>query len=120
MINIKSIKEKAENLLYPAYFKKDKRGVMGLDVAKSFLLILLGLVVIGVVFIIVLNELGDTSIIVNENDTQAIINNATRATSDFFSNTGTWLSLLSVVIIILIVSAVILVINRFGGGGQKS
>ena len=97
---------------------KNKRGVMGLDVAKSFLMILLGLVVLGVVFMIVLNELGDTDIVSDDNDTQSIIGNATEGASDFFSNTGTWLSLLSIVILILIISVVIIVVGRFGGGGR--
>lgn len=100
--------------------KKDKRGVMGLNVAKGFLMILLGLVVLGVTFMIVLNELGDTSIVSGDNDTQNIISNATSGAADFFSNTGTWLSLLSVVILILIISVVILVVNRFGSGGGRS
>ena len=95
-----------------------KRGVMGLDTAKAFVLGLLALVLIGVVFMIVLVQLGNTSIVSSDNDTQAIVTNATSGTSDFFSNIGVWLSLLGVVIIILIISAVIVVVNRFGGSAS--
>jgi len=95
---------------------KKKKGVMGLDVAKSFLVVLLSLVVIGVTVLIVLNSLGNTSIVSDDNETQNVIDNASQGTSDFFSNTGTWLSLLAVVIIILIISTVIFVVNRFGKG----
>src|SRR6056297_2828152 len=93
-----------------------KKGVMGLDVAKSFMVVLLSLVVIGVTVLIVLNSLGDTSVVSSDNDTQNVIDNASDGISDFFTNTGTWLALLAVVIIILIISTVIFVVNRFGKG----
>ena len=92
-----------------------KRGVMGLDVAKAFVVGLLSLVLIGVVTMIVLVQLGATSIVSDDNDTQAVVGNATDGLSSFFSNTGVWLSLLGVVIIILIIAAVVAVVNRFGG-----
>ena len=97
-----------------------KRGVMGLDTAKAFLLGLLGLVLIGVVFMIVLVQLGQTDIVSTDNDTQAIISNATSGTASFFSNIGIWMSMLGIVIIILIISAVIVVVNRFGGGAMQA
>ncbi|MFB6246869.1 MAG: hypothetical protein ABEI74_04750 [Candidatus Pacearchaeota archaeon] len=95
-------------------------GVMGLDVAKSFLVVLMSLVIIGVTTLIVLNSLGDTSVVKNDNGTKDVINNATSGVSSFFANTGTWLSLLGVVILILIISAVIFVVNRFGSSGGKN
>ena len=99
---------------------KSKKGVMGLDVAKAFMITLLSLVVIGVTVLIVLNSLGDTSVVSDDNETLGVINNASQGISDFFSNTTTWLALLAVVIIILIISMVILVVNRFGSGGTTS
>lgn len=95
-----------------------KKGVMGLDVAKAFVVGLLSLVLIGVVTMIVLVQLGDLSIVSSDNDTQSVVGNATSGLSDFFSNTGVWLSLLGVVIIILIIAAVVAVVNRFGEGAQ--
>lgn len=95
---------------------KKKKGIMGLDTAKSFVVGLLSLVLIGVVTMIVLVQLGDTSIVSDDNDTQQVVGNATSALSDFFSNTTVWLSLLGVVIIILIIAAVVSVVNRFGSG----
>jgi L-asparagine transporter-like permease len=44
------------------------------------------------------------------------LNNITGGVSDFFSNTGTWFSLLAIVVIILIIAIVIFAVNRFGGG----
>ena len=101
--------------------KTQKKGIMGLDTAKAFVVGLLSLVLIGVVTMIVLVQLGDLSIVSSDNDTQAVVGNATSGLSDFFSNTGVWLSLLGVVIIILIIAAVVAVVNRFGGeaGGQE-
>ncbi|MFB6246870.1 MAG: hypothetical protein ABEI74_04755 [Candidatus Pacearchaeota archaeon] len=175
---------------------KDKKGVMGLNVAKQFLVVLLALVIIGVTALIVFQSLGDSSAIDStstktvNNETGAFINstgyefnkqgvgtisviearnasdgtvigsgnytvnnsadpivllnattttfsdvnidynyevdsgeqntidNASSGISDFFANTGTWLSLLGVVILILIISAVIFVVNRFGGSNK--
>ena len=167
---------------------------MGLDVAKSFLLVLLSLVVIGVTVLIVLNAMADSGAVSDKefvtvtNETGAyinstgytftnqgvgtinvlearnasdgtvigsgnytvtdgqlfnatattysdvnvdyeyqvytetgnVINNASEGTSEFFTNTGTWLSLLAIVIVILIISTVIFVVNRFGGGSKPS
>jgi len=100
--------------------RQNKRGVMGLDTAKAFVIGLLSLVLIGVVTMIVLVQLGNTSIVSSDNDTQAVVGNATSGLSDFFSNTTVWLSLLGVVIIILIIAAVVAVVNRFGGVAQDS
>jgi len=94
---------------------KAKKGQMGLNVAKTFVLALLSLVVIGVTVLIVLNSLGNTSVVSDDNDTQSVIDNASTGMTEFFSNVTTWLALLAVVIIILIISVVIRVVNRFGG-----
>lgn len=99
---------------------KDKRGVMGMDTAKSFVLALMTLVVIGVTTLIVLNSLGDTSVVSDDNQTTNVIDNASRGIESFFSNSTTWLALLSVVIIILIISAVIVVVNQFGQTGSRA
>lgn len=95
---------------------ESKKGQLGMDIAKAFMLGLLTLLVIGVTVLIVLNSLGNTSVVSSDNDTANVISNGSAALSDFFSNTGTWLALLGVVIIILIIAVVIAVVNRFGGG----
>jgi len=188
---------------------RDKRGVVGLDLAKAFLLILVLIAVIGFVTIVavsVLDEAADTMLpienvsVANETltdvtsdsiDTLSAINkvkdpdcvwwicsnttskeeidlnnytlfgkgncsiiyagkagdaynnsnwdcqynyvyvrgeahdvagNVTTGISDFFADTGTWLTLLSVVVIILIIGIVIIAVGRFGGGvaGRRS
>ncbi|MGV9141816.1 MAG: hypothetical protein ACOC1X_02650 [Promethearchaeota archaeon] len=109
---------KMKNILEHMFEKK--KGQMGIGVAKTFVVGLLSLVVIGVTVMIVLNSLGDTSVVEDDNATQSVIDNASGGLGDFFTNTGTWLALLAVVIIILIISAVVLVVNRFGEGGAKS
>ena len=97
----------------------NKKGQLGMGIAKTFLLGLMTLVIIGVTTLIVLNSLGDTSVVEDDVGTSAVINNSTNAIGDFFSNSGTWLALLGVVIIILIISVVISVVNKFGGGGSS-
>jgi len=93
-----------------------KKGQLGMDVAKSFMLGLMTLLVIGVTVLIVLNSLGETSVISGDADATAVIGNGSEGITDFFSNTTTWLALLGVVVIILIIAIVISVVNRFGGG----
>jgi len=97
-----------------------KKGVMGLDTAKAFVVGLLSLILIGVVTMIVLVQLGDLSIVSSDNDTAAVVSNATSGLSSFFSNVTVWLSLLGVVIIILIIAAVVAVVNRFGNTATGS
>ena len=94
--------------------RKAKKGVMGLDTAKAFVVGLLSLLLIGVVTMIVLVQLGDLSIVSDDNDTALVVSNGTSGLASFFSNTTVWLSLLGVVIIILIIAAVVTVVNRFG------
>ena len=98
--------------------RRNKKGVMGLETAKAFVVGLLSLVLIGVVTMIVLVQLGNTSIVSTNAATQHVVNNSTTALAEFFSNTTVWLSLLGVVIIILIIAAVVAVVNRFGGQAQ--
>ena len=97
-----------------------KKGVMGLDVAKAFIIGLLSLILIGVVSMIVLIQMGNLAIVSENNDTQAVISNGTSAISEFFSNTSVWLSLLGVVIIILIIASVVAVVNRFGDTAEQT
>ena len=99
---------------------KDKKGQLGMTVAKGFLLGLLTLLVIGVTVLIVLNSLADTSVISDDTDATHVIGNGSEGIVDFFSNTTTWLALLGVVVIILIISIVIAVVNKFGSGSGGS
>jgi len=95
--------------------KFNKRGQLGMDTAKSFLMGLLSLLIIGVVVAIVLASLGATSIVTGNADATGIVTNGTSALATFFSSTGTWLALLGVVVIMLIIAVVVAVVNRFGG-----
>ncbi len=98
--------------------KKDKKAVLGLDVAKLFVLAILALVIISVVTLIILDSLRDTTDSAGNsflrNQSESIINNTTGALADFFEDAGTWFTLIGVVIIILIISVVIRVVNGFG------
>lgn len=110
-MEIKSIKK--------SLMKKDKRGIMGLDIAKTFVITLMVLLIVGVLTVIVLKQLGDTSIVSSDNDTENIINNGTAGLSDFFSNTGTWLALVGVVILVMIIFVVINVVQNRSEGGTS-
>lgn len=90
----------------------NKKGVLGMDTAKAFLLGLFTLAVVGFALIIAMNSLNDSG--AGTTDTQDILNNVSGGATDLFSNAGTWFSLIAVVVIILIISVVIVSVNRFG------
>ncbi len=92
---------------------KNKKGILGLDTAKLFVLALLSLVIIAVVTLIILDSLQGATTLTGASE---IINNTSEALSDFFEDSGTWFTLIGVVIIILIIAVVIVVVNRFGTG----
>ena len=94
--------------------KFNKKGQLGMDTGKAFLLGLMGLLLIGVVVAIVLASLGATTVVTGNTDATNIVGNGTAALSTFFASTGTWLALLGVVIIMLIIAVVVAVVNRFG------
>jgi lipoprotein signal peptidase len=98
----------------------DKKGQVGLDTAKQVMLALMTMGVIAFAIIVALASLRTSNALpagsIEANQTSNILNNITTGTSSFFSNVGTWFSLLAVVIIILIIAIVIFAVNRFGGG----
>lgn len=104
---------------------KDKGGKVsldtGLNMATKFFVAILSLGVLGFALIIVLGNLSGSSgfaaSTMNYNYTQAVLSNLTSGTSGFFSNAGTWFTLLSVVIIIAIVAVVIFVVRGASKGG---
>ena len=96
--------------------KKNKRGVMGLDIARGFIGTILAVAILGMLAIIVLRTLDTTSVATDA--TRNITANVTAGLSTFFNNSGTWFSLLAIVVIILIVAVVIVVATRFGSGDR--
>ena len=91
-----------------------------LETVREFMLILLVLAVIGFAIVIALATLDNTNVLTagsyEANQTTNILRNVSGGVSEFFDDTGTWLTLLSVVVIILIIAVVILAVNRFSGG----
>ena len=105
--------------------KFQKKGQLGLDVAKNVMVWFLVLAVLAIAIVLALVSLRDSGIFAtgsNEaNDTSAIVSNITSAlTNDFFDQTGTIFAILIVVVIILAISIIIGVVTRFGTtGGTK-
>lgn len=102
--------------------RMNKKGQVGLDTAKAVMLGLLTMVVIAFAIIIALASLNSSNVTtagsLERNQTTNIFNNVSTGISGFFSNTGTWFSLLAVTIIILIITIVIFAVQRFGGGSR--
>jgi len=89
-----------------------KKGQLGLDVAKSFVMALFTLSVIAFGLLIAMNSLNAST--AGTADTASVLANVSAGTTSLFSNAGTWFSLVAVVVIILIISVVIMSVNRFG------
>ena len=100
--------------------KMNKKGVLGLETVKAVFVALLVLAVLGVATVLALVSLRDSSIFTSgsteANQTTYIVSNISSAITDFFTNTGTILSILVVVVIILAIAIIIAVVSRFGGG----
>lgn len=94
--------------------KMDKKGIFGLESAKSFILMMLTLGVISFAVLIAMGQLNASS--ASTAATTNVFNNISGGVESLFSNAGTWFSLLAVVILILIISVIIFAVNRFGGG----
>ncbi len=97
----------------------EKKGVLGLDTAKLFILAILTLGVIAFAVIVALDALNNNSGLTGQaqTDTTNVLQNISGGVVDFFGNAGTWFSLLAIVIIILVIAVVIVAVNRFGGRG---
>jgi len=100
--------------------RKDKKGILGLDTAKAFILFILVTAILGFAAIIALSTLNDAGILTTgseeANQSTNVLQNVSTGISGFFSNASTWFTLLSVVVIILIIGVVIFAVSRFGGG----
>jgi len=94
-----------------------KRGMLGLDTVKGFMLLLMVIAVIAFAIIIAMQTLSDTNVLTagsyGDNMTTNVLNNVSSGVAGFFANTSIWFTLLSVVIIILIIAVVIYAVNRF-------
>jgi len=111
--------------------KRRKRGAIslskGMEGVTAFFVAILVLGVIGFALIIVLGNLqgsdGFTAGSYNANQSDAVLQNLTAGSATFFSNAGTWFTLLSVIIIILIVIsvvAIVVVVGRNKGAGSST
>ena len=112
---------KLKNLLVG---RKDKKGVLGLDTAKQFILAILIIAVIAFATIIALATLNDSNVLtpgsLEANQSTNVLQNVSTGVSEFFNNATTWFALLAVVIIILIIAVVILAVNQFSTGTRES
>ena len=104
--------------------KFTKKGILGLNTVKAFIITMLSLAIIGVVTLIVLGAIQNANIApagsIAANGSAAIITNISTGIIGFFGNALTFFALLGVVVIILIISLVVVVVNRFGGEAQTS
>lgn len=112
-------KEDTTYMISLSKIKMTKKGQVGLDTAKNVMLALLTLSVIAFAIIVALASLNNSNALtagsLEAEQTTSLLQNVSGGVTDFFSNAGTWFSLLAIVIIILIIAIVIFAVNRFGG-----
>lgn len=94
----------------------NRKGILGMELGKAFILGIFVMGVIGFAILIAMSQLNASS--ASTTATTNVFNNVSAGTEDFFSNAGTWFSLLAVVVLILIIAVVIAVVNKFGGGSR--
>lgn len=95
---------------------KTKKGALGLNTTKSFVITILSLAVISMAVLITLGSLDNTSVATDA--TKNLTANVSEGITNFFENAGTFFTLLAVAVIILIISVVIMAVNRFGGASD--
>ena len=102
---------------------KNKKGVLGLDTAVSFILVLLTLVLVAFASIVAVSILSSTAILpagsAGANATATIFSNFTAGVNVLFANTTTWMAVLGVVITLLILGLIIFAVRRFAGNGMS-
>lgn len=96
--------------------KKDKRGVMGLDTVEAVIGSLLVLTIFAFAAIIAWGNLvGNTGLTagsIADNATTNILNNATKATANFFQQMPTVFTILGIVVLILAVILIVVAVQR--------
>lgn len=105
--------------IQPANFSMNKKGVLGMDTVKAVMIFLLTLAVTAIALFLALSNLNSAGLFAtgsqSANDTNSIINNVTKGTTDFFKNIPTVFTILGAVVIILAVVLILFAVNRFSG-----
>lgn len=101
----------------------NKRGVLGLNTAVAFILVLLTLVLVIFAAIVAISALRNNTTILPTNSleanaTTAVFNNFSQGVGNFMGNSSTWFAVLGVVITLLILGLIIYAVRRFSGAGM--
>ena len=115
-----SLKKIQDKMLKRAkMISSNKKGQLGMNTVKAFMIIILTVAIIAFAIVIAMGTLNDANVLTQgtlaANQTTNILNNVSEGVASFFSDSKTWFTLLSVVVIILIISIVIFAVSRFGG-----
>lgn len=106
------------------FSKKNKRGVVGLDVVEAVIFSLLVIGVIAVASLLAMYSLGGSNIFTTGsqgyNNTQSIVNNYSAGVTGFFGNSSTFFSILAVVVIIALIALIVLYIRQFRTEGARA
>ena len=103
--------------------KLNKKGAYGIDVVSNVMMSLFILVLLAVAVFAGISAINNSSIFTSgsaeKNDTAMITGNLTSATTSFFSNSGTFFSILAVVIIMIFLGLMIASVVMFSRGRKE-
>lgn len=97
-------------------FIKNKKAILGLELAKEFFMGVLALVLVGFVVLIVANAMDSPAVQeATGNKSSDIITNVSSGISGFFDNIPLWMSILGIVILISLVVVIIRSVSGMNG-----
>ena len=99
-------------------FRKNKKGVFGLNAIQQFFATILGIALLAYVIVIIMGTLTDANILtagsVAEKQTGAILANVSSGVSGFFSDISPVYAILAVLVIILVLVVLVRVVQTPG------
>ena len=99
-------------------FKKDEKGVFGLNAVQQFFVIILGIALLAYVIVIIMGTLTEADILTDgslaSNQTEFILGNVSEGVTGFFSSIQPVYAILAVLVIILVLVVLVRVVQSPG------
>ncbi len=100
-------------------FKKDEKGVFGLNAVQQFFVIILGIALLAYVIVIIMGTLQSASILEDDslasNQTESILGNVSEGVTGFFESISPVYAILAVLVIILVLVVLVRVVQTPAG-----
>jgi len=100
-------------------FKKDEKGVFGLNAVQQFFVIILGIALLAYVIVIIMGTLQSANILTDDslasNQTESILGNVSEGVTGFFESISPVYAILAVLVIILVLVVLVRVVQTPAG-----